>query len=221
MPTEETIAYMKSGKSRKEMLPLGVNNIVGYAEVARKFVGLNPKNGDGSGFILRGENAITNTHFPLFNPETGGPRVDLCTCDCVAGHDGVGCVGWGGVAFTYSSLFWMDPVVQNKWSGQIQAFQKVDAGDLNFLGGDTALYPGGPRIYNVACTDQSCASLFSGVFRQANSAVSCQAGLEDKDANESNGCYQRCGNAETYTEWLAYCEADVEDTTLGFSGHGM
>ena len=199
----------------------GVNDIDGYEKVALKFVGLNPKVGDGSGFILRNENDITSDAFPASNPSSGGPRVNLCTCDCTAGDDGVGCVGWGGVAFKYSSLLWSEPDNPSKWAGQIQAYQATPDADLNFIGTDTRLYPGGPAIYNVACTDKSCGGLFSGVFRQANAAISCKAGLEDAEAEADNGCFKRCGNSLTYMAWLQYCEAKEEDKSLGFSGYGL
>lgn len=215
---EESMKSSKSGKSSKSSKGLvGINDLAGYEEVTRKFVGLNPKLGAGSGFIV---GDITAAVFPVANPASGGPRVDLCTCDCVAGDDGVGCVGWGGVAFRYSSALWKDPL-NGVWTGQIQAYQKVDNGELNFLGTDTRLSPGGAAIYNVACTDSLCDGLFSGVFRQSNGPVSCVEGLADKEANESYGCFERCGNADTYLEWLDYCDAEDEDKSLGFSGYGI
>ncbi|KAL7525288.1 hypothetical protein ACHAXR_000936, partial [Thalassiosira sp. AJA248-18] len=172
-----------------------------------------------SGFIV---GDIAADVFPLNNPGSGGPRVDLCTCDCVAGDDGVGCVGWGGVAFRYSSALWQEPL-SGAWTGQIQAYQAVGNPfqELNFLGTDTRVSPGGTAIYNVACTDSLCDGRFSGVFRQSNGPVSCAAGLEDRDTNAPNGCYKRCGNAETYEAWLDYCEADEENTDSGFSGYGI
>ena len=76
-------------------------------------------------------------------------------------------------------------------------------------------------VYNVACTTQDCNQIFSGVFRQGYTAVSCKAGVADRDAAAigDKSCATRCGNAPTYTEWLAYCEAPVEDLSLGFSGY--
>lgn len=211
----------KSAKSAKKEdkwkhIP-GSNDFALYEAHTNAFVGLNPKLGGGSGFVIKSPNAINENEFGI-NPASGGPRVNLCTCDCTAGDDGVGCVGWGGVAFKYSTLLWKDPHTKN-WDGQIQAFQDVGAG-LNFMGKDTRLYPGGPAIYNVACTTQDCSDIFSGVFRQSNSAVSCKVGLEDRDANEDNGCFQRCGSVENdYSRWLDYCDAEVEDKSSGFKGY--
>eukprot|EP00560_Eucampia_antarctica_P007998 CAMPEP_0197831744 /NCGR_PEP_ID=MMETSP1437-20131217/11878_1 /TAXON_ID=49252 ORGANISM="Eucampia antarctica, Strain CCMP1452" /NCGR_SAMPLE_ID=MMETSP1437 /ASSEMBLY_ACC=CAM_ASM_001096 /LENGTH=201 /DNA_ID=CAMNT_0043434793 /DNA_START=208 /DNA_END=813 /DNA_ORIENTATION=+ len=195
----------------------GINDLAGYNKVANAFVGLNPKVGSGSGFVMKGDNDIKGNTFGNM-PESGGPRVDLCTCNCKAGDDGVGCAGWGGVAFKYSSLLWIDPS-NGRWTGQIQAFQNVGDG-LNFIGTDTRLYPGGPAIYNVACTSQDCSGEFSGVFRQANSEISCSAGIADKDAGAENGCSKRCASIDTYTQWIGYCMADKENTSLGFSGYG-
>ena len=215
---------LKSAKGKKAksakggaLIP-GVDDLAGYEADASAFIGLNPKLGNGSGFLLKDNNDITGEKFGNA-PESGGPRVDLCTCDCKAGPDGVGCVGWGGVAFKYSSLLWKNPH-NRQWEGQIQAYQEVGAG-LNFVGSDTRIYPGGPVIYNVVCTSQDCSSEFSGVFRQANSEVSCEAGLADKLSSNLNGCSTRCSNSDTYSAWLLYCAADTEDKSLGFSGYGM
>ncbi|EJK46557.1 hypothetical protein THAOC_34769 [Thalassiosira oceanica] len=228
---------VKSGKSAKKGPPkppkaedlIGLNDEAGYAEVARKFVGLNPINGIGGGFIIGGDSptnpAITSPEFPVDQPDTGGPRVSLCTCDCNPSPDGIGCVGWGGVAFRYSNMVWKDPVTGD-WDGMMQAHQTQDIGEgLNFMGSDRRIYPGGPVIYSVSATDNMTHKTFSGNFRQSNERISCVAGLEDKARNESSvdssSCAHRCRNAETYTEWLDYCEAGREDKSLGFSGYGI
>lgn len=198
---------------------VGISDKDGYKKVAKKFVGLNPKLGNGSGFII---GDLTSDNYPTENPASGGSRVNLCTCDCVAGDDGVGCVGWGGVAFRYSSLLWQDPLTA-AWTGQIQAYQLVSnpTDELNFIGTDTRISPGGAAIYNVACTDSGCDGRFSGVFRQSNGPVSCSVGLADEAWGKSNSCAVRCGNAPTYTAWLNYCKASTEDKSLGFSGFGI
>lgn len=204
---------------KKKPKLVGINDKDRYEKAAKKFVGLNPKLGTGSGFVI---GDVTNDKWPTENPDSGGPRVNLCTCDCVAGDDGVGCVGWGGVAFRYSSLLWQDPLTK-AWTGQIQAYQLTSnpTDELNFIGTDTRVSPGGAAIYNVACTDSMCQSRFSGVFRQANGPVSCCEGLADEASNATNSCSVRCGNAPTYTAWLDYCKAEKEDKSLGFSGFGI
>jgi len=197
----------------------GVNDQARYAKVAKRFVGINPKIGEGSGFIMSN---ITSINFPgeVGNLTSNTGRNNLCTCDCEAGPDGVGCVGWGGVAFKYNSLLWADPYDATRWTGQMQAFQLTDDGtELNFIGTDTRLRPGGAAIYNVACTDRSCGGAFSGTFRQANSKVSCEAGIADEALNDSTTCIQRCQGVSVYMDWLAYCKADTEDTFLGFTGY--
>ena len=81
---------------------------------------------------------------------------------------------------------------------------------------------GGHMVFNVACTTQDCNQKFSGVFRQGFTAVSCEAGLADSKAGlrgAGDTCATRCAKADTYTEWLTYCEALVEDASLGFSGY--
>jgi len=123
-------------------------------------------------------------------------------------------------------LLWTDPYT-NRWDGQIQATELKKFGSettdtlLNFMGSDHRAYPGGHMVFNVACTTQDCNQKFSGVFRQGFTAVSCKDGLADKAAAQDGdmSCATRCGNADTYTEWLAYCEASVEDASLGFSGY--
>jgi len=205
--------------ARVQNIP-GVNDQAGYAAVAKKFVGVNPKQGEGSGFVIRG---ITTDDFPgSIDLVTNTGRNNMCTCDCAAGPDGVGCIGWAGIAFKYSSLLWCDPYDASRWNGQMQAFQPVGPNgtvELNFMGSDVRLHPGGPAIYNVACTDKSCSEAISGTFRQANSEVSCEAGIADEALNDPSTCFQRCANVGVYAEWLAYCKADTEDVSLGFSGY--
>ena len=71
----------------------------------------------------------------------------------------------------YNSLLWKN-TGSNKWEGQMQAYQLKGSGaNLNFIGGDLCLYPGGPAIYNMAYTDSLCEGALSRVFCQANSAV--------------------------------------------------
>jgi len=88
--------HSKSAKSRPKVEDLiGLDDVAGYTEVAKKFVGLNPKNGLGGGFIIGNANDETNPYitspeFPVDQPGTGGPRVNLCTCDCKPSPDGVG-----------------------------------------------------------------------------------------------------------------------------------
>lgn len=207
--------------------PIGIDDLSGYEEVAKAFVGLNPIIGVGSGFIIAGDNDIKSEGYPIEAPDSDGVRRNLCTCDCAAGSDGVGCVGWGGIAFRYSSLLWKDPL-NGAWTGQIEAYQAVlrDANSviverLNFVGSDTRLSPGGHAIYNVACTDSLCDGRISGVFRQSNGPVSCAAGIEDKEAAKGDGttCFERCANAEAYGEWLDHCNAETPNS--GFSGYGI
>lgn len=205
----------------------GIDDLAGYQMVAKAFVGLNPVNGDGSGFVIKTGNPggnITSPDWPTGIPDSKTGRNNLCTCDCKAGPDGVGCVGWGGIAFRYSSMLWKDPKGSGMWEGQMQANQN---GVLNFIGTDIREYPGGEVIYNVACTDNECAGILSGVFRQSNKAVSCAAGIEDKvegekdlanEVEDSTTCWARCQNAPAYGEWVDYCEKDAEDPTLGFRG---
>eukprot|EP00956_Cyclotella_meneghiniana_P030774 scaffold78525_cov62-Cyclotella_meneghiniana.AAC.1 len=220
-----TLVYAKTSKSAKTEAAKkisGVDDLEGYAMVAKKFIGVNPKNGDGSGFILRADNDIKGDVFPDATIVSNTGRNNMCTCDCVPGPDGIGCVGWAGIAFRYGSLLWKNPFEPSSWQGQMQAYQ--DAGNdvgLNFMGDDIRMRPGGSVIYNVACTDQSCSGLLSGVFRQSNSEVSCAAGLAEVGSTDETSCFMRCKNAQAYTDWLAYCAADEEDESLGFSGHGM
>lgn len=99
--------------------------------------------------------------------------------------------------------------------------------EFNFLGSDRRIYPGGPVIFVIAGTDDMTTNDLSGVFRQGHDAVSCRAGLSDYFRNDQGAevdtttCAYRCRNADTYIEWLEYCAADEEDTSLGFSGYDM
>lgn len=218
---DRKLGKAKSKGSKTEPTPRtpGVDDQQGYARVAKMYVGINPKLGEGSGFVIRN---ITSTDYPgnVGSLSSNKGRNNLCTCDCEAGPDGIGCVGWGGIAFRYNSLLWMDPYDATRWTGQMQAFQMAgDGTELNFIGTDTRLYPGGPAIYNVACTDGDCGGLISGTFRQANSKVSCAAGIADEALDDGTTCFQRCKNVDAYTNWLAYCKAGMEDESLGFVGY--
>jgi len=98
---------------------------------------------------------------------------------------------------------------------------------FNFMGSDRRLYPGGPVIFAIAGTDDMTTNDLSGVFRQGHEAVSCHAGLRDYYKNDNGDdpdrttCAYRCRNTDTYTDWLDYCAAAEEDTSLGFSGYDM
>ena len=130
-----TLVYAKTSKSAKTEAAKkisGVDDLEGYAMVAKKFIGVNPKNGDGSGFILRADNDIKGDVFPDATIVSNTGRNNMCTCDCVPGPDGIGCVGWAGIAFRYGSLLWKNPFEPSSWQGQMQAYQ--DAGnDVGFL----------------------------------------------------------------------------------------
>ncbi|EJK46556.1 hypothetical protein THAOC_34768 [Thalassiosira oceanica] len=151
------------------------------------------------------------------------------------------CVGWGGVQFRYSNMLWKDPVTGD-WDGMMQGHQPRGVIGLNFLGSDKRIYPGGPAIFALAATEDATDGDISGAFRQGHDAVSCRAGLSDyyingqsaevdsrngqgADINYRDGqgatCAYRCRNSDTYMEWLDYCAADEEDTSLGFSGYDM
>jgi hypothetical protein len=108
------------------------------------------------------------------------------------------------------------------WTGQMQALQVANTGEeLNFLGGDQRLYPGGPAIYNVACTQAGCVDLFAGVFRRYNDEISCTKGLEDKEDATDFSCVIRCSERSIYADWLAYCVADTDESkATGFTGYG-
>lgn len=211
----------KSGQCKDKICSghKGMNHQSRYDYVARRFVGLNPKDGEGSGFL---GNDVTATPFPQAGKLTSNTgRNDLCTCDCTASPDGVGCAGWGGIRFRYTSLLWVDPFNKNAWTGRMQAYQIIEGGSLNFIGSDVRLSPGGPAVYDVACTSQLCADAgISGVFRQSNSAVSCIAALAE-DSSLDTSCAKRCEDSTVYAEWLDYCAAEGEDEFLGFSGWGV
>ena len=154
----------KTSKSSKQKnkRPPGVIDYDFYNSVAKAFVGLNPVAGDGSCFIYGGETSMTGETFGNV-PDSGGGRNNLCTCDCKPSDSGVGCAGHGGINFRYGSLLWIDPY-SSEWTGQMQAYQAIPEFELNFLGADTRLYPGGPAVYNVACTLQDCGGAFASVY---------------------------------------------------------
>ena len=205
---------------QKLTLPPGTFDLEYYTSVAKAFVGLNPVSGDGSGFIYRD---MTDTSFGNV-PSPGGGRNNLCTCACEPTDSGVGCAGHAGINFRYGSLLWTDPIT-GAWMGQMQALQNIgndtDPVNLNFLGTDTRLFPGGPAVYNVACTHQSCSDQFAGVFRQPNGVVSCIAGLKEQ-AEDTTSCLTRCGGSGVYTDWLEYCSKDTDTSKeTGFRGYGV
>jgi len=213
----------KSTKGAKEhnVRPKGVIDLDYYSEHANAFVGLNPVSGDGSGFIFR-DSSLSSMRGETFGnaPDSGGGRNNLCTCECKPSDSGVGCAGHAGINYRYGSLLWVDPLT-NEWTGQTQALQAIPDAELNFVGTDTRFSPGGPAVYNVACTQQDCGGLFAGVFRQYNEAVSCNAALAEDEMLDSS-CFVRCGNSGVYMKWLAYCKGDTDTSEeTGFSGYGV
>lgn len=184
-----------------------------YEKVANSFIGLNLRHGKGSGFILEQQNDITGDGFGTI-PKSVEPDGDLCTCDCKAGDGGIGCVGWGGGFFKYFSLLWVDPI-DHRWTGRLEAYQD---GGLDYIGSDTRLYPGGPAIYNITCTSEACAGLYSALLSQTHSDVSCSAGIADYKRGDEDSCAKYCGTSKTYYQWLLYCNADIENKTMNFSG---
>jgi len=212
------------GRRLRNRWSRSANNLPGYELDHKKFIGVNPKDGEGSGFIV--PNIKDNDFGSISESNTG--RNNMCTCDCKPGPDGIGCNGYGGIAFRYNSLLWRDPI-NKAWAGQMQAFQRHSSGKpLYFTGQDIRQYPGGPVIYNVACTSGDCSDLISGTFRQSNEQVKCSAAREEKEfayggnATETQLaalCRNRCSESALYTKWLEYCEADLEDKDSGFSGY--
>ena len=195
-----------------------------YTSVAKAFVGLNPISGDGFGFIYR--DMTDPTSFGDV-PSTNVGRNNLCTCACKPSDSGVGCAGHGAINLRYGSVLWTDPIT-GAWTGQLQALQNIgsdtDPVNLNFLGTDIRLFPGGPAVYNLACTHQGCSDQFAGVFRQANGVVSCSAGLleQAQDPPIASSCFTRCGDSGMYKEWLAYCSEETDTSKeTGFSGYGV
>jgi len=210
-----------------------------YDDNRRKFVGLNPRDGYGSGFFKTQAQYANNTDFGNA-PETNGvppasTRVDLCTCDCNASDAGVGCVGYGGIKFRYMSLLSAPSAscTETAWWGQMVALECPQGGGMcnetdpafkGFIGDDWREYPGGPAIYRVTALTQTTNKAFAGVFRQPNGRVSCQAGLIDADSNSDvsspNGtsCFSKCGGQGQYNDWIDYCKLTEENTGLGFTG---
>jgi len=213
-----------------------------YTPKAPAFIGLNPRKGYGSGFFFKKDKFLNETYGTA--PETNGnppkTRTDLCTCDCKASDDGVGCVGFGGIAFRYVSLLTSPGVLCNsEWMGQMVAQDcgAAQGGRCNpsdpeqkyfqFIGEDRRESPGGAAIYSVATTLALTGDVISGAFRQSNGPVSCVAGLADKkdfedgEVEPAYSCYYKCGDEGRYKEWLEYCGkgADTSSET-GFSGYG-
>jgi len=207
-------------------LPPGVLDLDYYTSVAKSFVGLNPISGNGSGFIYRETTDTAMDNAASFGnvPPSGGGRNNLCTCACEPSDSGVGCAGHAGINFRYGSLLWTDPIT-GAWTGQMQALQNIgsatDPVNLNFLGTDTRMFPGGPAVYNVACTQLGCSDQFAGVFRQYNGLVSCNAGLAEQ-VEDNSSCLVRCGDSGIYKQWLAYCSEDTDTSEeTGFRGYGV
>lgn len=209
-------------KNKSDGVIKGVDDLEFYAKYANAFVGLNPVSGSGSGFIFRESSSSSMTGETFGNiDDSGSGRNNLCTCECKPSDSGIGCAGHAGINYRYGSLLWIDPITGD-WTGQTQALQQIPDGKLNFLGTDTRFSPGGPAVYNVACTLQDCGDLFAGVFRQFNDAVSCKVGLAEEALAEDTSCFVRCGTTGVYKEWLAYCAEDFDTSEgTGFSGYGV
>jgi len=213
-----------------------VNDEPFYEQHANSFIGLNPRRGTGSGFFHR-EATWKDTTFGTA-PETNGKtrtRTDLCTCDCKASPDGVGCVGYGGIAFRYTSL--LAKGCDDSWHGQMVAMDcgaarggKCNVTDpeqsyFQFIGEDLRASPGGEAIYSVATSLDLTNNGIGGNFRQANDAVSCAAAIQDesdflnsqKDAADS--CFAKCGSLGQYAAWLEYCKQETDTSAeTGFKG---
>lgn len=224
-----------------------MDDVTYYEGFVKQFVGLNPRKGFGSGFFHSknnsdgvGWNAETWGTAPATNGVAPGqtPRTDLCTCDCKASAGGLGCVGYGGIAFRYISML-ASPGKDciGDWSGQMAA-QDCGAADggrcsstdpdqkyFQFIGTDKRESPGGSVVYDVATSLTLTDGGIGGVFRQPNGPTSCKAGLKDradfmaKEKLEQDSCYSKCGDNGEYSKWLEYCAADTDKSEeLGFRG---
>lgn len=197
-----------------------------YNEQANKFVGLNPKHGEGSGFLLRalardGIQAMTDLPFGQI-PDTNAGRKALCTCDCKGSPDGVGCVGWGGISFRYASLLSSrGKTCTEPWKGQMAAKDclQVNCAEVTTTGeyfGEDLRVPGGMAVYSVDTTLDVSDNAFQGVFRQANDAVSCTEGIKDEDSGDEGSCAKKCGSKGKYAVWLKWCRGKGPND--GFEG---
>lgn len=208
-----------------------VNDVEHYEEYYKGFIGLNPVNGLGSGFVFH--TFVDPTFGTVPDPNSG--REDQCTCDCKPGPDGIGCAGYGGIAFRSASLL-VSPGIDcdDDWTGQIIATDCgaalggrcpeniSDTQEFNeFTGQDRRAGPGGATVYAVSCTRGNCMNAIGGVFRQSNSPTSCLRAL-DEDPDSQSSCAFKCGDEGLYSEWLDYC-AQPADTSIatGFTGWGV
>jgi len=230
------------GDAAAENCPWGgvTNGRAYYDSKAKAFVGLNPRDGLGSGHALKRDALVAETYGTA--PDTNGrepkTRTDMCTCDCKGSDDGVGCVGFGGIAFRYLSVLrspgetcsapWKGKMVSADCGAALGGRCNTSNPDQNyfqFIGEDLRESPGGAAVYSVSTLLPLTGDVLIGSFRQANSKVSCKAGLQDKDdfVNErkegKDSCYYKCGTEGSYAAWLEYC-AKSEDTSVdtGFSG---
>jgi len=219
-----------------------MDDLTYYQGFAKQFVGLNPRKGYGSGFFFLKSDFIDETYGTAPNSNGVPPantRTDLCTCDCKPSAGGLGCVGYGGIAFRYISIL-ASPGKDclGAWSGQMAAQDcgAAQGGRFNttegsgqtyfqFMGTDKRQSPGGAVVYDVAATLALTNDGISGVFRQPNDPTSCAMGLKDKadfeagNKAEKDSCFFKCGDEGLYSEWLDYCAQETDKSeTLGFRG---
>lgn len=218
-----------------------MDDVTYYEGFAKQFVGLGPRKGYGSGFFFN--EGIWKSETYGNAPQSNGvppatPRTDLCTCDCKASAGGIGCVGYGGIAFRYISIL-ASPGKDciGEWSGQMTAMDCGAAGGgrcnttnpdqsyFQFMGTDKRESPGGAAVYDVAATLALTSDGIGGVFRQPNDPTSCTAGKKDRadfNAGAKEGkdsCFFKCGEEGIYSEWLEYCDAATDKSEeLGFRG---
>jgi hypothetical protein len=218
-----------------------------YNTNAKAFIGLNPRDNTGAGFFFN-DAVWKETKYGTAPGTNGAPpknRQDLCTCDCKPSPDGIGCVGYGGIAFRYvSTLMSEGKDCGGNWKGQMVAMDcgAANGGDCNvsnpdqtyfqFIGEDIRERPGGAAIYSVAThlaitESKDRKGGIGGAFRQANKAVSCLAAIQDEtdfnnDGNAAASCFSKCGDKGQYKAWLAYCKAATDTSaTTGFKGWGV
>lgn len=218
-----------------------MDDLTYYEGFAKQFVGLNPRKGHGSGFFFKKDAFINETYgtAPSSNGLPNKTRTDLCTCDCKASAGGVGCVGYGGIAFRYISIL-ASPGKEcsGAWSGQMAAQDcgAAQGGRCNttegsgqtyfqFMGTDKRESPGGAVVYDVATTLALTGDEISGDFRQPNDPISCAAGLKDRveynagRQTKAYSCFYKCGEEGIYSQWLEYCAAPTDTSAAtGFRG---